>query len=216
MRGQSRRSFLGQTLFLPIATCCDGTRGAAVSRVICEPNCLSQESALGFSSILPRAKPFVILAGASAVTRQYALDLRREAARGTWVIWESSPVHSSREQRDTLRQVFGLSVAERISLSPAHEMYVKYLWPRLTLTRTFLAVVPVICKASEAIAHHSGIPVAAKRRIGAGGIVVLGSMLGPNLRAGEREAMRLTAEMFRLLGSNSDIAAFVPPASRYR
>jgi hypothetical protein len=68
------------------------------------------------------------------------------------------------------------------------------------LTRTFLALVPVISEANETIAYYGRIPVAAKRRIGQGGIVVLGSMLGPNVRAAEREAAEITTEIFRSLG----------------
>jgi hypothetical protein len=74
-------------------------------------------------------------------------------------------------------------------------MYINYVWPKAVVVRSFLDAVPVECRPSEVVAHHSGIPVAMRRRIGRGGIIFLGSMLGPNLYAEEREARLVVTDL---------------------
>ena len=93
--------------------------------------------------------------------------------RGEWIIWESAP---------------------RFSGSPMDAgLYIHYSWPRREMTRSFLQPVPVVCSDAEVIARYGGTPVAMKRRYGLGGVVFLGSMLGPNLYAGEPQAWRIVA-----------------------
>lgn len=58
---------------------------------------------------------------------------------------------------------------------------------------------PVRCSQAEVVAFYGDTPVAMRRAIGRGGLVVLGSMLGPSLRAEDREARAIAREMLQVL-----------------
>src|SRR5205807_8785254 len=83
-----------------------------------------------------------------------------------------------------------------VSHPGARVPYVDYVWPIPTKVRDFSRAVPVSVRASlvttrsacEVIAWADGWPVAAKRKIGKGTLVFLGSPLGPALWSGDREA----------------------------
>jgi len=176
---RTRREFLSDALAAPIAL----STVAAGPRILAGPDCLSQESAAGFRSVLPvsRTANLILLCSATMPPRLHAA-----AVNGAWIVWEISPFAS--------RNSFA------ITDSPG-DLYVRYLWPHAALTRSFSRVIPVRCAEEEAIAHYRGRPVAMKRRIGRGGIVFLGSMLGPNLRSGEREARALAKAIFSEIAS---------------
>jgi hypothetical protein len=168
----TRRQLLQRSIVLPFVM---GAGHVSGLEIICEPDCLSQESARGFSSVKAPSGRFVVVCGAAALSR----ELLRRAFRGEWIIWESAP---------------------RLSRSLAKGgFYVHYSWPRREMTRSFLQPIPVACPDDEVIARHDATPVAMKRRYGRGGIVFLGSMLGPNLYAEEPEAQRIAAALFREL-----------------
>lgn len=181
---QTRRQLLQQALLVPLIT---GSRDAsppAPLEIICEPDCLSQESARGFALLSPPATRVIVVCGAGATARARAPELFRRARNGAWIVWENSP---SADPSATLQHVFGISIKPPSKTG----LYVRYVWPHSVLTRSFVTAVPVPFSASEIIADCAGIPVAVKRRIGRGGIVFLGSMLGPNLYAGEPEARQI-------------------------
>jgi len=66
--------------------------------------------------------------------------------------------------------------------------YVDYLWPLATKVRDFSRVVPLSASSSKAIAHSRGITIGLSRKVGKGTLTILGSPLGPVLRAGDQEA----------------------------
>jgi hypothetical protein len=169
----TRREILQQALFAPVAARLGNGSGV---RIFAAPDCLSQESAAGFRSALAAHAPrnLIVLCGIAAL--QSALDLRRYAWNGGWILCEPPPDCSA------------------IPVSTDH-LYIRYRWPRPTLTRAFSSVTPVRCQPHEAIAHYRDIPVALRRRIGSGGMIVLGSMLGPNLNAGEPQAQAILKSM---------------------
>jgi hypothetical protein len=173
---QSRRQFLQDALIAPMAVASLGT--AAGPLIIAGPDCLSQESAEGFRSILRTHGPANLIAvcGARMHPRLHAA-----VVNGAWVVWEISPFRNQS------------SLAITVSRA---DLYVRYTWPRMTLTRSFSRMIPMQCADKEVIAYYRDVPVALKRRIGRGGIVFLGSMLGPNLRAEEREAHELATAIF--------------------
>jgi hypothetical protein len=189
----TRRHILQQALAVPFAMCAEASSAPAASQIISEPNCLSQESAAGFRS-LHRASITILLCGMSTLGKSGALQLREQALRGKWIVFESSPL-CTRKQARTLQDVFGIALNEPVAAS-SDDLFARYIWPHSALTRSFSAVIPVACSPTEAIAHYGGVPIAMKRRIGRGGIVFLGSMLGPNLRAEEPEATKLAAAIF--------------------
>lgn len=164
----TRREILQNALLLPAAI----PRSSSTLQVICEDDCLSQESAAGFRSVLQPHAPRNLVVVCGAVDTVTALHLHRLALDGRWIIWEA-PLRSC-------------------AIAPsADHLYVRYRWPHTTLTRSFSSMMPVRCQAAEVIAHYRDIPVAMKRRLGRGGIIYLGCMLGPNLRAQEMQAIQL-------------------------
>ena len=214
---QTRRELLKQGLFVPIFADLNSKRTEASEiEIITEPNCLSQESGDGFRSLVAaesrrkrqnHTRSIILLCGDSTISPPHALRLRERAARGAWVVWESSPVscipQTFADRSEIMRATFGIGLCEPILLSPDRlrdtGMYVQYRWPCPALIRTFSTVLPVTCLKTEIVAHYGRIPVAMKRRVGRGGVVFLGSMLGPNLHAEEFEAQVIGSEMLRAL-----------------
>jgi hypothetical protein len=98
------------------------------------------------------------------------------------------------EQIRVLRDVFGLEVQNPVA---SRGGYVKYAWPLQRLVRDFSMFTPVKCSAEERIAEFGGAAVCAKWRVGKGGIIFLGSMLGPALLAEEREAHQVGSAMLQ-------------------
>lgn len=197
---QTRRQLLQQAILAPLAAGLVSTRPVSGLEIISEPDCLSQESARGFSLLAAAASRFVVVCGAGATAISRAPELRGRALKGEWVVWESSPPNVMRGEfsalRKTMQDVFGIRLGEPIKPG----LYIQYLRPRPTLTRSFLQAIPVICPDREVIAEHAGTPVAMKRRLGRGGIVYLGSMLGPNLHAEEPEARRIAIGLRQTTG----------------
>lgn len=190
---QTRRQLLRQALLLPLAAGLAAGTGRAVGlEIVAEPDCLSRESAEGFRSLeAAKHSRAILLCGVSAMDTAHAWRLRRQAAAGRWIVWESSPF-AGEGQTGTLREVFGISTGKPIALSP-DRLYVQYRWPSAALTRSFCAAIPVTCSEKEAIALYGKTPVAMRRAIGRGGFIFLGSMLGPNLRAEDSQARPIGA-----------------------
>lgn len=167
-----------------------------------EPHCLSQESAQGFGLLLKKgttARPNVIILPACRdLSDRPASALLRRVLDGAWLICESGLCFSSNEeslrQCRLFKEIFGLDVVPPLSASGA---YVAYRWPVPGLVRSFQAITPIRCASSETIARFNGMPVCARRVMGKGGIIYLGSMLGPGLFAEEREAHAVGDAMLR-------------------
>jgi hypothetical protein len=191
---QTRRELLQRIVAVPLASCLRAAPQRPAIEIISEPNCLSRESAEGFRNLLASipASDFVLLCGITCLNRRRSLELRKRAVRGAWIIWENSPfAHRAR----VLEDAFGIAAGDLQFISP-ESLYVTYHWPVPKLTRTFSAITPVSCAPAEVIASYGNVPVGMKRYLGRGGVVFLGSMLGPNLRAGEPEAIEIAAAIF--------------------
>ena len=195
---QSRRQLLQQALVLPFvpqvlaSKCC----------IISGPDCLSQESASGYLGIVEgeqfslarlESANVILVAGVASTLRTRLLELRSNVQRGALLIWENHAFSGG--EKSLLQETFDLRLGE--SLDGPHEMYVRYRWPGSAMIRTFGGVIPVECRDAEAIAHLGGKPMAIKRRIGKGCFIFLGSMLGPHLRSGDREARELARGLMR-------------------
>jgi hypothetical protein len=173
--------------------------------IIREPHCLSEESAKGFQLLLTRNRAgfdakVIIVPGARQLSRKTGLQLLRKVTNGTWLILESGlpflPRGEAIGQIRVVRDVFGLRVQAPIANGGA---YIEYAWPLPRLVRDFSMFTPVECSADEKIAEFSGMAACAKRRIGNGGVIFLGSMLGPGLLAEEREAHELGSAMLQAI-----------------
>jgi hypothetical protein len=69
--------------------------------------------------------------------------------------------------------------------------YIAYRWPREVHVRDFSRVIPISAASGAAIAHWGELPVAWRKRVGAGTLIFVGSPIGPALRAGDSEAHSL-------------------------
>ncbi|MGA8030252.1 MAG: hypothetical protein WB992_24175 [Bryobacteraceae bacterium] len=140
--------------------------------------------------------PLIILAGVRELSVETCWELRKRAIAGSWLIYESGSCFSSPEESllcsRILNRVFGLEVLPTIVTAGS---CIEYSWPARRLVRSFQAATPIRCHSSEVIAEFGGVPVCARRCIGRGGIVYLGSMLGPGLFAEEREAQSVGIAM---------------------
>lgn len=189
---QSRRQLLQQALVLPFVLPVPASKCCIIS----EPDCLSQESAAGYLGLLEREKfsrastgssNLIIVAGAGSMPRDRLLELRSRVERGALLIWENHAFCGSDES--LFQEKFEFRFGE--PLGSPNEMYVRYRWPGSAMIRKFGSVLPVECQPAESIAHFGGKSIAMRKRMGGGCFIFLGSMLGPHLRAGDREAQKL-------------------------
>lgn len=152
-------------------------------------NCIPQ-NCQGKVIVLPSARDF---------PREYIEGLRNSMDQGAWIILERAARFSS-EDMDVARELLGnpLGIELRECVRAGSQIYVQYRWPAFALVRAFHQVALLNCPAADVIAEYSGVPVAMKRRYGNGGVVFLGSMLGPGIRAGEPQARQVAEALFGL------------------
>lgn len=180
-----------------------GSTGSA--EIIPEPHPLSEESAKGFRQLLTAhgrlISHFIILPAVRQLSLENAKKLQQRATSGSWLILESGVAYSFPEeaarQAQILAQVFNFHVREPIAISTGEPSYLTYNCPQPIMVRTFGAITPVSCSPSERLAEFAGIPIAAKRSVGRGGIIYLGSILGAGLLAQEREARQVASALLR-------------------
>lgn len=191
----TRRDLLGSALAFPLSI------SLSNPQIIHDNTLLSQESAQGFRLLLRNITvPLLILPAARTIPRSLALRLRRTAIAGGWILVESglcfNAAGSWKQLRRILGELFDIEIAAPFQPSAP---YISFHWPQSTLVRTFEAVTPVACSRYELIATSNGIPVSTRCRIGKGGVIFLGSMLGPALAAEEREAHAIGRGILRAL-----------------
>ncbi len=152
-----------------------------------EPHLLSAESARGYRAIANRSG-WLIAPGARDMSSETCASLLPSIHSGAWLLLESgvcfSPPAHAATQSAILKQGFGLDIQPPRN---AHSC-VTYSWPIRKMVRPFQTITPVLCSPREVIATYDGWPVCLRRKLGQGGIIYLGSMLGPGLMAEEREA----------------------------
>lgn len=210
----TRRQVLAGTLGLPLALHAGSPALSSPPegpvRILAEFDYLSEESAVGFEMLLHSNRHvcvdgagLIIVPASRRLASGQALQLRGLVWAGSWLLLESGLCFSRQrewaEQERLLRNVFGLSMSPPVPVS-GHEWsgrYIAYSWPVHRLVRTFAGVIPVSAPRAECCARLNGMPVAIRRAIGNGGIIFLGSMLGPGLRAQEAEAHQLGAAILR-------------------
>jgi hypothetical protein len=205
----TRRELLFNILSTPAAAALvkhSFERDFAQPRIIPEPHCLSEESASGFGLLLSRnqqlsrgfSRNVMIVPAARQLSRETGFALLTQVRTGAWLILESGlcfmPRGEAIAQIRVLREVFGLEVqTPRESVGA----YIEYTWPLGRMVRDFSMVTPVTCPRAERIAESGGVTVCGKRLVGNGGVIFLGSMLGPGLLAEEREAHELGSAMLK-------------------
>jgi hypothetical protein len=197
---QTRRQLVQSALLLPLvpATLPAVINAAALRyEIFSGRDCLSQESAEGYRSFLAdqrwplaRHRHVLIVSDPNIGLSQF-LELCSLAVQGALLIWETTL------QNNLLGDAFGLHCSQP---TRGDALYLSYRWPVNTMIRIFRGALSLGCNDDEAIAHYNGQPVALRRRLGRGGIIVLGSMLGPHLKSGDRESAELAAGFLEVLG----------------
>jgi hypothetical protein len=183
-------------------------RGVSRVQIQAEPHCLSQESASGYGLLVDEFEdvrtPCWIAPAARELSAPRCRRLIKEIAAGAWLLLESGVCFSSpaeaRAQADILRDVFKLALLPPIVTNRGGvdaSRYVQFCWPVPRLVRTFQAVIPIAVGHHQVIATFQGNAVGIKTSIGKGGIIYLGTMLGPGLLAQEREARDVTRTLIQ-------------------
>ncbi len=171
-------------------------------------NCLVRESFEGFRATLPHtlldsASPpaawdacqFLIVPATATIDPEVAERISRALRNGKCVLLESAMGFLEDPEfvraQSSLAKYFDVSAAQRLDLwsgGGRRVPYIDFTWPRPNKVRDFSRVVTVPEHDDEVIARANGIPVGMKRRFGRGTLIVLGSLLGPSLLAGDRES----------------------------
>lgn len=194
----TRREMLASAFAVPLSF------SLSEPQIIHDHRLLSQESAQGFRLLLcdVGVPPPIILAAAQTIPRPLAFRLRRRALAGSWILIESGLCFEAasnwKQLSRVLKEVFGLEIVSPLQLQ---DRYIHFEWPQRRMVRTFDAVTPVTCAPTELIATFDGLTVGARRSLGRGGVIFLGSMLGPALAAQEREAHAIGAGIVRAVSN---------------
>lgn len=163
--------------------------------------------ASGRSSALLRQASIVIVPGCARIEPDVAARLAGRLEEGILLVLESGAAFTEptdfEAHRSMLGRHFGLAVEAPIDLwlstsagVTKRAPYVDFVWPVPVKVRDFSRVVPLARHTaaaqarptSEVIGWVDGWPIAARRRVGRGTLVYLGSPLGPALCSGDREA----------------------------
>jgi hypothetical protein len=222
----SRRTFLGATGAAAVFGACSRSLASLRTRsdsssvpgvVGFEGNCIARESFQGFrlafpeSVVLPSrpsslwdSSRLIIVPAAALIDAGLAAGISSALNRGRCVLLESAMgflegAEFARAQQ-SLASNFEVSLGHPVDLwadGRRRIPYVDFHWPHPARVRDFSRVVRVPESNCEIIARADGIPVGMKRRHGRGTLLVLGSMLGPSLRSGDREALAWMREVLR-------------------
>lgn len=144
---------------------------------------------------IERPRVIIVPASANIPDRLGAMLLDRARA-GTTVLIESGRAFldvDAQRRGGGLPPSFGVTVGRPIALwegaAARHRVpYIDFLWPTHAKVRDFSRVVPLSAPAWQPVAEVQEIQVGIARRVGRGHLILLGSPLGPVLRAGDREA----------------------------
>lgn len=199
----TRRRFLG---YAAVSAASAKLQGLSLGRhqavknagiVVLDEHCTIPESASGY-----RAALGTLEIGAGVVIVPAAVDLSSSTVRllhnrlddGAIVVLESGAIFGDatsrafNNHRTMLRDEFAIELERPMPLWPAPNIpYVHYLWPRPAMVRDYGHAV-VLSEQGGVIARVNGLPVAIRRRLGAGTLIFIGSPLGPALLFGDREA----------------------------
>jgi hypothetical protein len=197
----------------------------AASRPICglvdlPGNCLQRESFVGYREALaglgvetlavtPDVLGYcglIIIPAASALSDEHLRQISQALRGGAFVLFESAAGFMEEEKVDssrlTLFKHWGVSTQSPVHLRAGERgqgrvPYVDFIWPLRAKVRDFSRVVPVCAREDETITEVDGWRVGLKRKVGAGTLIFLGSLLGPALGAQDREARGWLREVLR-------------------
>ena len=152
--------------------------------------CALPESRAGFAKAVAGrdGRDILIFPGASG----WDPSIVAEARGGRLVIFETgcgfTKAGAFEEQRAGLRAAFDLAIESPVELwtERRRPRYLDLEWPVHARVRDFSIVVPV--RGGVTVGRIGGLPVAGLQRLGTGGLLFLGSPLGPALWSGDPQA----------------------------
>ncbi len=165
-----------------------------------EDHLLATESALGYSQVLATTtgkslKGCSIVAGLRNLRDREGYFLADAVGEGRWLLIESglsfaTPSECS-DHGHFMRELFGLQIGPAVTPHDLSDLYVSYDWPICGMVRVFGGAAPIEADGNDVIARAGGMPIAVRKEIGKGGIIYIGTPLGPLLPSGDREAIEL-------------------------
>jgi hypothetical protein len=118
------------------------------------------------------------------------------AVRAACNLWPApAPAAWTRAGEGAVRRALASQAAPRSPLASGDIPYVRYRWPVQATVRDFSRAVTFA--GAGAIARVRGAPVAARKRVGRGTLIFLGSPLGPHLLARDPDAARWLAALIQ-------------------
>jgi hypothetical protein len=206
----SRRQVLRDFLAIPAVSGLAAADATFSCEILQNRDLLSEEAARGYCRLLAsggsptRPRSLVIVAGYRDPSHALVSKLRKSAEEGSWLVWESPASFTPEESGAMSLQTLGIRTLPTRTVTITKSLYVQYCWPRTALVRTFASITPVDAQSfDQLIGFYDGQPVGAIRRVGRGGVVFLGSMLGPHLQAGDPEAERFCRHLLTSLAATS-------------
>jgi hypothetical protein len=160
--------------------------------------CSLPESVAGYQSVLAgrRRGRLMIVPAVLELPARHARMITQSANAGWTVIVECGAGFADhltfRRHQRALREGLNIDIRDPVDLwsNPRRAPYVDYTWPGRAKVRDFSRVVPMGDQPGAIVAWADGVPVALRRQVGLGTLIVLGSPLGPALWAGDAEARR--------------------------
>jgi hypothetical protein len=161
-----------------------------------------EESHCGFWRALGRLSPAVrrlgraiIVPSASALEGAALSSLVREAELGSTLLIDLADGFASGSDvartRISLERNLGIEIAHPVTCETGD--YLVYRWPLTALVRHFTRVSYIQPGRHVPVAHLGVRPIAVRKEVGLGSVVILGSNLGSLLLAGDEEANKVFA-----------------------
>lgn len=183
-------------------------------------NCLQRESFAGYFAALReigaqstlwapgarRNRQVIILSAATMLDGAIARNIFIAMRRGACVLLESVAGFLEEEEfaaaRRALQRHLEISIESPINLRSSEQgqgcvPFIDFAWPLRAKVRDFSRVVPVCSRESATIARAGGLPVGARRKVGAGTLIFLGTLVSPSLGAQDPEARQWLQEVLR-------------------
>ncbi len=175
-----------------------------------ENHLLATESARGYSQVLASSMSksvdgCSVVAGLRTLAEREGYLLADAVGEGRWLLIESdlcfATASESAYHRHLMRELFGLQLGLPVTSQDLNDLYVTYDWPVRCMVRHFGGGVAIEADDDDVIARAGGMPIAVRKTVGKGGIIYIGTPLGPLLTSGDREAIQLAHALGRALSA---------------
>jgi hypothetical protein len=188
-----------------------------------EGDLAGEESERGFMQALgrlpsafPRTGHTVVVPSASALGGNTFSRLIHAARQGVTVLIDladgfAASSDLARTRKDLYRH-FGIEIAHPVKYSSGD--YILYRWPIPAQVRHFTRISYIQPSESKVIAHLGFKPIAVRKEIGLGSVVIFGSALGSLLLAGDEQAHEIFTGLLSVNCPNAVNGSTEEPKSR--